>query len=199
MKYLPLTTVVVISLLSTTSSFGQVKALINGVATDVDHINGELTAIYKQFPNYMNDFEDAPFDIFQKVPPRLNQEGFVEVEQTTSSLESTVTPSKEMVKGDGKKAKENNAIFFIGSTSDMNKKSVTKIKSFSDKITKGDSKSVLLKAWYKLDDPKSEELVKSRLDVCKAEMEANGVPSNLILTSILGSSKESRFVTVLLQ
>lgn len=202
MKYLPILTLLLGIVICMPQSNAQVKVLVNGVATTVNHENGNITAIYDSLPNYMDGYEKAPYDLFKKVPPRLDSNAFAEVDQTPPQTKGDMAKEptvKEIAKLDRQRAKKNNAIYFDDDTAEIRALSNKKLMYFSEKIKSGTSKSVLLKAWYEIDNEESQELVKNRLETCKLKMEKQGVPSNLILTSILGSSKESKFVTVLLQ
>lgn len=202
MKYLPFFTLLLSMVYSIPNSNAQVKALVNGVATDVEHKNGTITAMNDSFPDYMNGFEKPPYDMFQKVRPRLETNAYAESDkpQPVIVAETEKEPTlKDIERLDRQRAKKNNAIYFKDNAATIRPVSNKKLMYFSEKIKNGSSKSVLLKAWYELDNLESQELIKERLEMCKQEMEEQGVPSNLILTSILGSSKESKFVTVLMQ
>jgi len=206
MKYLPFFALFVCLLCFSTNTNGQVKVLVNEVPMDVDHTNGELLALYKKYPNFMDGYEKAPFDPFKKVQPRINDLNFAtndkkalqsrgEMNDNTQATPSNVTDNEKALK----KSLKDKYIYFVGGTSNIDDKSLIKVKNFSEKIKNGESKSILIKGWYKMDNDSSQKLIQDRLEGCKFKLEEAGVPSNLILTSILGSNKESKYVSILLQ
>lgn len=198
MKYLPTLTLIILLMGVKSDSFGQVKALVNEVATDVDHKKSNLTALYNKYPRYMDGFEKAPYDPFTKVPPRLNIQNFADLQSSDSDLlaqNNSETPFDNIKL----KKKKDDFIYFEGATANLINSSLPKISAYSEGIKDGISKSILIKGWYKSEDKQSQKLIEKRLDVCKLKLEENGVPSNLILTSILGSNKEKRHLSLLVQ
>jgi len=187
-------------LLLSTQSFGQIKALVNGVATDVDQKNGNVTALYSEFPNYMDGYEKAPFDPFKKVPPRMNILNYAEATfLKQADKQSTLKQAKASANNTPRSSKRDKFIYFEGNSSTINKNSLPKVASNSKKIIEGKAKSLLIKGWFKKNDDSSKQRIERRLEVCKAELEEKGVPSNLILTSIMESNKELRYLSILTQ
>ncbi|NNE16393.1 MAG: hypothetical protein HKN51_15540 [Saprospiraceae bacterium] len=196
MKNLIIRMLFVSALFSPTKHMAQIKALVNEVATKVDHTNGQITAVHETYPNYMDGFEKAPNDIFHKVPPRIQPDK--EMRSQVNVIDKWILDSS-LASNDRNKQIRRNAIFFNSDSSQIQSNSVRRVQNFARKIISGQMKSVVLKSWFKVDDLESRDLVQERLEACKLAMVENGVPSNLILTSILSSDQESRFVTVMVQ
>lgn len=188
---------VICAFLFTTNAHSQVIVLINEVATRVDHVDGDLEKLYEEIPDYMDGFEKSPYDMFTKVPPRLLSE--LTASNDIAVVERTKTADANNLVDSDKTEEDNNAIYFKSNSVTIGKKYTTKIGDFSKEVTSGKARSVLLKSWYKTDDDASQDLAKQRLEACKKYMEKEGVPSNLILTSVIGSNKASNYVSVLLQ
>jgi outer membrane protein OmpA-like peptidoglycan-associated protein len=200
MKKIPILTLLTFLLFVSNQSIGQVKVLINEVATDVDHLNGNIIASHKQYPNFMNGYESAPFDPFTKVPPRLNDQNYADTSLANTNIASNLTePVSTPILSSNRVIREDKLVYFIGNTTKLKKNSLSIVSAFSDRIAKGKSKSILITGWYKTDDKASQKLIKERLEACKAKLEKSGVPSNLILTSIFGSNSEKSYLSVIPQ
>ena len=145
MKNIPVFTLLTILLFVSTQSIGQVKVLINEVATDVEHSKGNLTASYKQYHNYMNGYEKAPFDPFTKVPPRLNVQNYADTALASSKITPEITkPASTPIPNSNQVIREDKLVYFIGNTLKLKKNSLSIVSSFSDRIAKGKSKSILI-------------------------------------------------------
>ena len=188
MKIIPTVSLTSLLLLLCFSISAQTMALVNGVATKVKYQDGELLEIYDTYPNYMNGFELPSEDNFTKVPPRLLQ-----LEQPVA--EEALAEADIMKKTE--EYKVNNALFYDESSNTLDAESVIRVAGYANNYKSKTTKSFLLKGWYNNTDDESQKRIKQRLDEGKKALEKQGVPSNLILTSLIGASKESRFVTVI--
>ena len=195
MKILPVKLILVFAVLCSASmSFGQTKTLlVNGVATKINVADAEIVSIYDSVPGYMDGYEAAISDPFTKVKPRLQSEIAPAVVSTTTNAANVryVDVDKEM--------NFDNSLFFTPSSAQLTTKGKAAVKNYADTMKSGGAKTVLLKSWHLKGNKISKQLVKARLDACKASFIAQGIGTNVILTSLTAAEEESKFVTIVLK
>lgn len=178
--------------------------LINEQPTRVVIKDGEITEIKSLVPGYMSGYQKAPADNFQKVPLQS-----IEYLKASDSIviaafrgENTITDNKALEEKaavvDKTKKALSQSINFDFESAILSELALETIEAYAELLNSGSARSILLKSWYKDGDQQSEELVRNRLDACRQYLETRGVASNIILTSLIGSNRESRFVSVVL-
>lgn len=171
--------------------------LINEQPTRVKLEDGEITTVYEKVPNHMDGFAKAPEDAFSKL--ELSQfNADVPAVADNDTTESDTEDIQILDDSHLEVANIDESVNFDYDSAILTPGALTTIKSYASVIKSNDKYTVMLKSWYKSGDQRSQELVKNRLDACKAYLEANGVPSNIIVTSMIGSNRESKFVSVIL-
>lgn len=201
MKFLPTTGLIVTLALQCSITFSQKTAivLINEQATKVELTDGEITAVYNAVPGHMNGYSKAPNDDFRKIPlQQLDTDRLLAVQQSADPADKDLfLPEPEEPATDESNAL-NQAVYFDFESAILSNEALGTIENYADVLKARQANSVLLKSWYKNGDANSEKLVKNRLDACRAYLETQGVGSNIILTSLIGSNRESRFVSLIL-
>ena len=201
MKFIPKCGLIVAFALSTQLSIGQSAiVLINEQPTRVKIENGEITAVYEKVPNYMDGYKKAPEDAFKKLPLKAITGSQVYVfEDTPEPAEiNTTEDTGETIEVDAVEDSElASAIDFNSGSAILSNIALTTIEDYAKQLKNSEVKSILLKSWYRSGDSNSQELVKNRLEACRAYLESQGVASNVILTSLIGSNRESKFVSVI--
>jgi len=186
---------VLIALFFAIEGYGQkVTVLINGVPTQITQEQTEITQVHNQLgTSYMAGFEAAPNDPFQKVRPKL-------LSELITPQQAIAATSKPIVRTEvNKELNFDNSLFFKSGTAELTVKAEEAIKSYAEQLKTGKAKSVLLKSWHLANNKISEQLVKSRLEACKAIFVKQGIGTNVILTSLTAAAEESKFVTIQLQ
>lgn len=206
MKFSPICGLLAVLLCTALSANAQKTAviLINEQPTRVVLENGEIAQVKGVVPAHMNGYEAAPRDAFQKIPLEsieiLNPQS--ETPVALSLAENVPGTTEAGTTGDtadgSNTATLSKSINFSFESATLSEESLQTIESYAKVLNNRTSKSILLKSWYKDGDARSEELVRNRLDACRQYLETRGVASNIILTSLVGSNRESRFVTVIL-
>ena len=167
--------------------------------------DGEITEIKSLVPGYMAGYQKAPVDNFQKeaLQPieyfkasdsvavaalkggNAKTDNNLVVDETTATVHKTDKALSQSINFD----------FESAILSDL---ALETIEACAELLKSGSARSILLKSWYKEGDQQSEELVSNRLEACRQYLETKGVASNIILTSLIGSGRESRFISVVL-
>jgi len=198
MKFFPQSGLIFILAFCTQIGLAQTAiVLINEKPTRVKLEDGEITAVYNEVPNYMDGYEKAPEDAFKKLPlQRINNDIEV-VAQPAVAVADTESDSDIEIDAPEKPELEP-SVYFEKNSAILTDESLATIQAYATRFKDRSNKSILLKAWYRSGDERSQELVENRLDACRAYLETNGVASNIILTSLIGSNRESKFVSVIL-
>jgi len=178
--------------------------LINEQPTRVVIKDGEITEIKSLVPGYMTGYQKAQADKFQKVPLqsieylKASDSVVIAAYKGENSIPDSIAPEDKTstaTKSDKALSQSVNFDFESAILSDL---ALETIEAYAELLNSGSARSILLKSWYKDGDQKSEELVRNRLAACRQYLETRGVASNIILTSLIGSNRESRIVSVVL-
>ena len=151
--------------------------------------DGEITEIKSLVPGYMAGYQKAPVDNFQKVAL-----------QPIEYFKASDSVAVAALKGGNAKTDKalSQSINFDFESAILSDLALETIEACAELLKSGSARSILLKSWYKDGDQQSEELVSNRLEACRQYLETKGVASNIILTSLIGSGRESRFISVVL-
>jgi len=165
--------------------------LVNGEPTRVDLIGSDVTAVNNEVKGYMRGYERPPFDPFKKASPIPSP-----ITRTATRSSQTVATSKPRTASTpATSVKPEGGLTFEGITTKLTASAKEQIK----KIKSGEVKSVLLKSWHLAGNKISQNLIKQRLDACRAVFMAEGIGPNVILTSLTAGSEESKKVEVILE
>ena len=199
MKFLPTSGLIVVFAFCTQIGIAQTTVvLINEKPTRVKLQDGEIAAVYNEVPGYMKGYKKSPADAFQKLDIKLIEGGIdSDTPVAAEELPNDVAPEATTSFDTSSDLPEPYVNFDSGSAI-LTDASLTTIQSFASAMKSGNRKSILLKSWFKSGDGGSQELIQNRLDACRAYLESQGVPSNRILTSLIGSNRESKFVSVVI-
>jgi outer membrane protein OmpA-like peptidoglycan-associated protein len=180
--------------------------LINEQPTRVSLNNkGEISKVYNKVPGYMSDFKKAPRDEFKKFELSdidNNEDLVMMAPQTLSETDATQAAAVNAQKEEAIDIEDSDnrvspSIYFDMASAILSEESLNTIKAYASVLKERGANSVLLKSWYKSGDKKSQELVENRLEACRQFLETQGVASNIILTSIVDSNRESSYVSVI--
>ncbi len=162
----------------------QYVVLVNGNATKVDLDGSDVVALHEELPRYMRGFEKAPYDGFMKTMPLSNIEDIIVAEDSGDIIYEN-DPSLPP-----------NALYFDPDLATLTKSTIAALKNYATMIKESNSKSVILKSWYKLGDINSQELISNRLEACKQYLEINGIQGSLIFTSFTASKNATDYVSI---
>jgi len=163
--------------------------LVNGVSTKVKIKDKKITAINAEVPNYMDGFDTSKTDSFKKVQPRLGSQAVVVADRSNVISNSRPQPV----------TKKDKAVTFSDDSYELSDEAKKFIKTIAASVVAGEAKSVLLKSSHISNDKANLSMMRQRLEVCKRLLEENGVPPNLILTSMFSSDKATDAIAVLLK
>ncbi len=176
--------------------------LINEKPTRVVLKNGDIAEVKNLVPRYMDGYKRSPKDDFIKLPFEFLNDNRAMASSTSDTPVIEEFIVSESVNNENYEEditdSEDKAVYFDFDSAILTAEALEAIKSYSTEIKENKIQSILLKSWYKSGDSNSYELINNRLTACRQYLEANGVPSNLILTSTVGSNRESRFVSILI-
>jgi len=189
-------TSMILLMFTTSLTYAQSVVLVNGIPTSVSLNGTDIIAVHGEVENYMDGYKPAP-----------NNGGFIYANPNTSdtSVASTTATSeaKSLVIN---KTKISSAPMVSGNYFKFGQKSailtevaIKEIQDHSRKWKEGNSKSILLESYHKINSKSSIKLVRNRLDACKKYFEINGVPPNAIVINIYPNEVESDKVSVTLR
>ena len=206
MKIIPTRGLFIILLLSSATLMSQTKVvLINEVPTRVEIADGDITAVNSEVPGYMNGYTKSPQSNFIRAPYQLPKPvaAYAELDSPEIDLSNVPALTDTNETDDSEISDDmidelNNSLFFDYGSAILSEENIKNLDGFAEKLKSRSAKTILLKSWFRGGDDESHTVVKNRLDACKQYLETKGVASNIILTSQIGSNRESRFVTVVL-
>lgn len=162
--------------------------LVNGVSTKVKIVDNKVVEIKEEVAGYMSGYDASRSDNFKKVTPRLGSEAT----QVATRSNTPVTRPQPITKKD-------KAVSFSDNSFELSDEAKAFIKKIAATVVAGEAKSVLLKSSHISNDKQNLSIMRKRLEVCKRLLEENGVPTNLILTSMFSSDKATDAIAVLLK